>query len=336
MKMNTQKTIHLISTGGTIASAPGEDGRNISGALTGEALAQSLVLDASISLHVHSLLQKPSNAITPADWLKIVQHCQQLIQQQETDGIVITHGTDTLEDTAYCLHCVLDTARVPIIVTGSQRVPHALGSDAHANLKAAIDAAASGSCRDTGVLVAFNESLFSAAFARKVSSFQLNGFDAPGLGSQGFIDQGQVTMLQRPARQALLPLPVNALPRVEILPIHAGASIEMLDAILSTHPAGLVIDAVGRGHVPPDWMPSLQHAIGTDGLPVLITSNTLHGAIHPVYQFAGSLHELMAAGAIGVRHLSARKARIRLALLLANGQQDSTSIQQAFEWQVPV
>src|SRR5690606_18691625 len=142
-----------------------------------------------------------------------------------------------LEDTAYYLECVLDTAGVPVIVTGSQRVPHALGSDAHANLRRAIEAAAAEESRGLGVLVAFNESLYSASFARKVSSFRLDGFDAPGLGCLGFVDNGKVAILQRPMRQPRLGR-VDTLPRVDVVPVYADASADLLAAVLASRPAG--------------------------------------------------------------------------------------------------
>lgn len=325
------KRIFLLSTGGTIASAPGQDGRDVSGALPGEALVQALALGEDIRLEVESVLQKPSNAIDATDWVTIARRCEALTAGGLADGIVITHGTDTLEDTAYFLECVLDTARVPVVVTGSQRVPHALGSDAHANLKRAIDAAASVHSIGMGVMVAFNESLYSASFVRKVSSFRLDGFDAPGLGCLGFIDNGEVQILQRPMRQQRLMLRAP-LPRVDILPVYAGASAALLEAALASGPAGLVIDGVGRGHVPPSWMPALRSAMD-QGLATLVCSSTLHGATHQSYQFPGSLHELEEAGAVGVRHLTARKARIRLALLLANGANTPQAIRTAFDWQ---
>jgi len=325
------KKIILLSTGGTIASAPGEDGRNVSGALPGEALVHALQLGPEVALEVQSVLQKPSNAISLDDWALIGRTCDELIAGGLADGIVITHGTDTLEDTAYYLECVLDTRRVPVIVTGSQRVPHALGSDAYANLRRAIEAAAADECRGMGVMVAFNESLYSASFVRKVSSFRLDGFDAPGLGCLGFIDNGRVSMLQRPMRQRQLQQ-AGSLPRVDIVPVYAGASVELLAAVVASGPAGLVIDGVGRGHVPPSWMPVLRTALDK-GLTVLVCSSTLHGATHQSYQFPGSLHDLEDAGAVAVSHLSARKTRIRLALLLADGIRAAGAVRQAFDWQ---
>ncbi|WP_157659162.1 asparaginase [Thauera butanivorans] len=325
------KTIHLLSTGGTIASAPGQDGRDISGALPGEALVQALALGSEIRLEVHSVLQKPSNAIDAGDWALIARECAALMASGKADGIVVSHGTDTLEDTAYYLECVLDTSRAPVVVTGAQRVPHALGSDAYINLRRAIEAAADDACRGLGVLVAFNESLYGASFVRKVSSFRLDGFDAPGLGCLGFIDNGRVALLQYPARQPRLGH-AAPLPRVDIVPAYGGAAAAMLAAVVASGPAGLVLDGVGRGHVPPEWMPVLREAIA-GGLAVLVCSSTLHGATHQSYQFAGSLHELEQAGALAVAHLSARKARIRLAVALAGGMRAPEALRQAFTWQ---
>jgi L-asparaginase len=325
------KRVVLLSTGGTIASAPGEGGRNISGALSGETLMQQCALDAAITVEVRSVFQKPSNAIDEHDWVVLRQQCEGLIADGGVDGIVITHGTDTLEDTAYYLDSTLDSRRVPVVVTGSQRVPHALGSDAYTNLRHAIELAAADASRGAGVLVLFNESVFSAAFVRKVSSFQLDGFDAPGLGRLGFIDNGAVTLLQRPQRQARLGHSAP-LPRVDIVPAYLGADARFVEAVVNSEPAGLIVDGLGRGHVPPTWMPVLKSARAR-GVTVLVCSSTLHGATHQSYQFPGSLQDLEDAGAIGVSYLTARKARIRLAILLANGVRDAAAIRCAFAWQ---
>jgi L-asparaginase len=259
------------------------------------------------------------------------RQCEELISGGAVDGIVITHGTDTLEDTAYYLESVLDSAEVPIVVTGSQRVPDAIGTDAYANLRHAIEVAASEQSRGLGVLVLFNESIFSAGFARKVSSFQVNGFGSPGLGSLGFIDNGTVTLLQRPMRQPHIRHDAP-LRRVDIVLAYPGADTRYLAAVLDSEPAGLVIDALGRGHVPPSWTPLLRNAVSRD-MTVLACSSTLHGATHQSYEFPGSLHDLEASGVIPVSHVSARKARVRLAVLLAAGMRDPAAIRGAFRWQ---
>ena len=325
------KRIALLSTGGTIASIPGEEGRAIAGALSGEELLSRTGLKGRMEIRVESVFQKPSSAIGPAQWIRLASTCMRLADSAEIDGIVITHGTDTLEDTAYYLQCVLDTSRIPVVVTGSQRVPHTEGSDAYTNLRQAIELASSEHARGLGVLVSFNQSVFSASFVRKVSSFQLHGFDAPGLGPLGMMDEGHFHLLQRPVLQTLMPSP-KTLPRVDILPVYGGAHVAMARAVLESGPAGAVIDGLGRGQVPPEWMSVLREAIAA-GVVLAVCSSTLHGATHESYEYPGALHELAGAGAIGISHLSARKARIRLALSIAAGGKDASSILAAFQWQ---
>ena len=327
----SQKRICLLSTGGTIASAPGNDGLSVSGALPGEVLLKQTGLQGQVQVDVQSVFQKPSNAIGAHEWLHLARECRRLADSGTVDGIVITHGTDTLEDTAYFLECVLETPSVPVVVTGSQRVPHAMGSDAYTNLRHAIELAASEQAHGLGVLVSFNQSVFSASFARKVSSFQLNGFDAPGLGTLGYMDEGWFHLLQQPLRQTPLPLPVS-LPRVDILPVYGDADPAMVQAVLMSGPCALVLDAIGRGHVPPTWMDVLLPALGA-GLPVVVSSSTLHGPTYQSYQFKGSLKELEDAGAVAISHLNARKSRIRLALLLAAGSVEPSVIRAQFGWQ---
>jgi len=325
------KRIVLLSTGGTIASVPGNDGRAIAGALPGEELMARTGLEGRIEIQVESVFQKPSNAIGPEEWKTLAEKCRTLTDSGAVDGIVITHGTDTLEDTAYYLHCTLDTSRVPVVITGSQRVPQAMGSDAYSNLRQAMELAADGHARELGVLVSFNQSVFSAGFVRKVSSYQLHGFDAPGLGPVGVLDEGVFHLLQRPCMQGLLPIP-QTLPRVDILPAYGGADAAVARAVLDSGPDGVVLDALGRGQIPPQWMPALQDALRR-GQVVAVSSSTLHGPTHESYEYPGSLHELVSAGAFSINHLSARKARIRLALAMAAHGKNVSSLAAAFTWQ---
>jgi len=330
--MTRLKRIALLSTGGTIASIPGKEGRAVAGALPGSALVAHLGLPDHIQLHVENVFQKSSNFIGPAEWIELANRCQALMSSKAVDGIVVTHGTDTLEDTAYYMHSVLDTSDIPVVVTGSQRTPHALGTDAHSNVRDALQLAACEHARGLGVLVCFNQSVYSAGFTRKVSSYQLHGFAAPGYGALGMLDDGHFHLLQRPVLQTLLASP-DSLPRVDILPVYGGADVAMAQAVMQSGPVGVVVDGLGRGQVPPGWMPAIRRALES-GLIIAVCSSTLHGATHESYEYPGSLHELVEAGAVPVSHLSARKVRIRLSLCLAHGMQDRTSILAAFDWRL--
>lgn len=325
-----RRKVFVLSTGGTIASSPGTAGRNVSGALPGEELVKQIELQADIDVEVISVLQKPSIALSLEDLCTLRAECLRLIDRGDVSGIVVTHGTDTLEDTACFLESTLDTRDTVLVVTGSQRVPHAMGTDAYLNLKNAILAAASEKTRHMGVLVVFNEAIYSANFVRKTSSFQVNGFEAPGTGWLGLIDNEVVTIFQRPQRLATLEL-TAPLPIVDILTIYLGARPALLDAAVSAGAQGIVLEALGRGHTPPDWMPAITRALSA-GVAVVVCTSSLHGPVHQSYEFPGSLSDLEAAGAVGVSGLSARKTRMRLMMLLSQGSTDRTSILRAFEW----
>lgn len=314
-----QKHIVILTTGGTIASKPCDSGRSQSGGLSGEQLLDRVALPLGVdaTIEVRSILQKPSNAVTLADLAEL--HCEgrKALSRADVDGLVITHGTDTLEETAYFLSLTLPADK-PCVITGSQRAPHQLGTDAFKNICDAIVAAADSQLSQLGCVVVFNETLFTARHARKVSSFQLHGFDAPGVGSLGYID-GQRLKLYH-AGTAIAP-PIEEwntpLPRVDLLPAYLDASSTLLKACVASGAKGIVIDGLGRGHVPPGWMNDIR-ALVSSGVPVAVVSSCAQGPVNTSYEFRGSLADLTSAGVIALNDISARKARLALALLLSS------------------
>ena len=318
-RIRTRPRIVVLTTGGTIASYPDASGRNRSGELEGEDLMSrvSLPANADIDIEVRSLLQKPSNAISLDDLMLLRQECLALGESPEVTGIVITHGTDTLEETAYFLDITLP-GRIPVVITGSQRAPHEPGTDAFRNIADAIQLAASPQARGLGTLVLFNQTLFAARQVRKVNTFQLEGFAAPETGPLGYIDGSRIHLAARPIRPQPLTAALAAkLPRVDILPAYLGAAPDMIDAAIERGSQGLIVDALGRGHVPPTWPRHIAKAVA-EGTPVVIVSSCHRGPIETVYEFDGSLCDLVAAGAIPLQDLSARKARLALSVLLAS------------------
>lgn len=315
----TTKRIVVMTTGGTIASKPSNSGRSESGALSGEQLLSQMTLPPGIevTLEVVSILQKPSNAVTLADLAELYHHGQAVLHRGDVDGLVITHGTDTLEETAYFLSLTLPAYK-PCVITGSQRAPHQLGTDAFKNIADAIVAAASPQLSQLGCVVVFNESLFAARYARKVSSFQLNGFDSPGIGPLGYIDGKRIKLYHAPA--AIAPPILEwelPLPRVDLLPAYLDASPVLLKAAVESGAKAILIDGLGRGHVPPGWMTVIKELVGK-GVPIAVVSSCIQGPVHTSYEFSGSLADLASAGVITLNDISARKARLALALLLSN------------------
>ncbi len=284
----------------------------------------SLPEGAAIAVEVRSLLQKPSNAISLDDLMSLRRECQALAESSDVTGIVITHGTDTLEETAYFLDITLPDSPT-LVLTGSQRAPHEPGTDAFRNIADAVMVAASDEARGLGTLVVFNQSIFSARQVRKVNSFQVNGFAAPDVGPLGYVDGDRVRVAMHPARPEALELPADAtLPRVDILPAYLDASPALLEAAVAGGAAGLVIDGLGRGHVPPEWLDIIPR-ITAQGIPVVIVSSCPSGPVHASYEFVGSLASLEAAGIVAVPDLSARKARLALSVLLASAKGEVTA-----------
>ncbi|WP_323754500.1 asparaginase [Marinobacter sp.] len=316
-------TVVLISLGGTIASLPDSSGRAIAGALSGKELLDTLKIESDGPVEVITLLQKPSNALTTADLLQLRTLCLEQAERPEVAGLVVSQGTDTLEDTAYFLDTTLALTDTALVVTGAQRVPYAPGSDAGPNLRDAIKVAGSTEARGAGTVVVFNEEIHSAASVRKVSSYQLNGFASPGVGPLGFVDGNEVRLNHRLQRSSTI-VPGEQLPRVDILPIAIDASPALLEASVASGTQGLVLDAIGRGHIPPSWIEPLRKAIGT-GIAVVVASSTHWGRIAEVYEYPGSLAEQVSLGALKANHLNARKARLRLMCALSG----NTPIEQS-------
>lgn len=273
------------------------------------------------TVEVRSILQKPSNAISLKDLLEIRRHCLALAEAPEVAGIVITHGTDTLEETAYFLDLTMP-GDFPVVITGAQRAPHESGTDAYRNIADAVLVAANAQSPGLGVTVVFNQSVFAAREVRKVSSFQLDGFAAPASGPLGYVDGRRVHITTRPRRAASEYLrPEGALPRVDLLPAYLDAAPGLVEAAIRDGATGLVIEGLGRGHVPPAWVPPIARTCEA-GIPVAVVSGCARGPVHQSYEFIGSLASLEAAGALPVTDLSARKARIALAALLATPSRD--------------
>lgn len=315
--MTALRTVVILSLGGTIASVQSDSGKARAGALSGEDLLAKLKLGDAGPLEMRTLAQKPSNALTGDDLLALHRECTEIAARKDVAGIVVSQGTDTLEDTACFLDTTLELQEIGVVITGAQRVPYAAGSDAGPNLRDAITVARSEQARGQGALVVFNEEVHAGDSVRKVSSYHLDGFGSPGWGPLGHVD-GSDLYLRRRGPRAPVVTPGGCLPRVDILPVSLGAHPAIIMAAIESGARALVIDALGRGHVPPDWMDALKSAVAR-GACIAVTSSTSSGPLAEAYEYAGSLAELTAIGAIPVHHVTARKARIRMMCVLSTG-----------------
>jgi L-asparaginase len=237
-----------------------------------------------------------------------------LVARPDIDGVVVTQGTDTIEETSYLTHRSLVTPK-PVVFTGAMRTSEDLGWDGPSNLTDSVRVAASPDANNAGVLVVFNSRIYTAGDVTKVHTYMLDAFDSPGLGPLGVLDEGRVLFRRSlPGdREALTP-EKPATP-VDIVYAYAGADGRLLDA-LRPEGRGVVVAALGRGNTPLAMYEAIKRWIA-DNKPVVITSRAARGRVGPTYGFPGGGRSLYDAGAIfaGAR----RPAQARIDLMLALG-----------------
>ncbi|TCK04085.1 asparaginase [Marinobacterium mangrovicola] len=312
------KKIAVITTGGTIAcTTDPETGRSIAGKLTGEKLlgAYKDLSSDQVELEVFSAFQIPSNAMDFDKLLLLKSVVESFLIRTDISGVVITHGTDTLEETSYFLSLAI-TSHKPVVNTGSQRIPGEIGSDSFANIRDAITLAAADQPDCSGTLLVFNEKIFSPRSVRKVHTSNVDGFAG---GQIGTIDRGEVFIqcTATAAKACFDTLPALAV--VQLIKAASGMSDLFIRAASTSNAQGLVIEGFGRGHVPPGWLPAIKAAVDS-GMKVVITSACDQGRVYPAYEYPGSFADLTANGVISGQDLDAKKARILLACLIGSGQ----------------
>lgn len=322
------KRVVVLTTGGTIASIKNNStGLFTSGAMAGEKLIDKEKIDPGISIEVDSVFQVPSNAMDFENLVLLKNKILEYFSDESVIGIVITHGTDTLEESSYFLDLVIDDPR-PVIMTGAQRATFEEGTDSYTNIRDAITAASSPDCKGMGGLVLFNEYLFCAKYVKKMHSFNVQTFTCFGTGYLGYVDKGEVFMINKPVRQESYEI-IKAIPRVEIIKAGLGGDGQLIDCAATLEIDGLVIEGVGRGHVTPMIATAAARAV-EKGIYVIITTACEEGRVHPVYDFAGGVVDLKSKGVITGHDYDSKKARIKLIVLLAAGIKSKETIQQAF------
>ncbi|WP_158735309.1 asparaginase [Alteribacillus sp. YIM 98480] len=309
------KRVVLVATGGTIASKTKEgSGLLAAGELTGEELASMFDLPNHVEVIIDSFIQKPSIHLTFDDWLNLRQRIQDYLNNNTIDGVVVTHGTDTLEETAYFLDITINNKK-PIVMTGSQRAPEALGSDAYINIRYAILSACANDLKGLGTAVVFNERIFSARYVKKEHASNIQGFNSFGYGYIGIIDNDKVILYQKPIRRDYLELG-NHLPRVDIVKVHLNADGSHIDASVNSGAKGIVIEGVGRGQVTPKMVNSIKSAIDKN-IKVVLTTSAEEGHVYTTYDYEGSAYDLEKIGVELGGDLDSKKARIKLAVSLS-------------------
>lgn len=305
------KRIVIINTGGTIAMSEDQTTGKVSPSSANPLTRKSSAFSSLALLEVVDLFHMPSPHMTPTDMMALAHWIQS--NAIAYDGVVVTHGTDTLEETAYFLELVLDLT-IPIVLTGAMRSINEVGSDGLANLRSAILVAASEQSCDKGVLVVMNEEIHTATYVTKTHTTNLATFQTPTFGPNGLVSKNQVIYFQKMLRSEHYP--VHALTkRVALLKAYTGMEPDLIAAIGTSGYAGLVIEGLGAGNMPPETVNAIDHLIA-EGIPVVMVSRAFNGVTEDVYDYDGGGKQLYQKGVIFTQGLSGVKARLKLLVLL--------------------
>ncbi|MET7336385.1 asparaginase [Nonomuraea sp. NPDC005650] len=302
--------VHVITTGGTIASRPGPDG-TVSVAVPGG----DLVDMAGPQVTVEEAMLVHSFNLTLGQVLLIAGRVCAAARDPEVDGIVVTHGTDTMEETAYLVDLVLGPDRT-VVFTGAQRHAAEPDGDGPRNIADALRVAAHAG-PGLGAVVVMAGRLHAARHATKVHTTSPEAFDSPGHGPIGHVYGSQVHLAARPVRPDGFDLAelgtLDA--RVDIVPAYVGADGVHVAALRAAGARGLVVEALGAGNPTPGLLREIRTCVAA-GIPVLVTSRCRQGPAMPVYGSGGGA-TLAEAGAVFAGSLTAPKARLLLAAALA-------------------
>ena len=270
-------TVRIVATGGTIANHP-------AGRLTADELAGLVPAAARYAdIETEQLANLPSSSLTVAHWLELAQRLNQLYEtRSELGGVVVTSGTDTLEETAYFLHLTVRTSR-PVVVVGAMRAPATPGYDGAANLRDAIRVAAAPATRGRGVVVVLNGEIHAARDVRKAHAQRLDSFDSGRHGVLGVVDADRVEYFRRPVRRHTRRTEFDVsglerLPRVVLLSSYVGASGDLIRAAHQLGAEGIVIAAAGAGATTPAQAEALEE-VAAEGVVVVIATRTGGGRV---------------------------------------------------------
>lgn len=323
------RIVAIGTTGGTISMASSAaDGPAIP-AVDGEDLAAPLAMWADdLDIRSKTLLRVGSPQLTIANVLEVLRFAESVVDEGAC-GAVIVQGTDTLEEVAYLLD-LLWSRDEPLVVTGAMRASDDAGAEGMGNLLAAVRVASDERMRGMGVLAVLNDEAHMASLVTKVDANALAAFRSASWGPVAKFVEGRVVSAYRPlSRMSTLPVPDGAEPRIPIIMAALDDDGELLRAAIATRPRGIVLSAMGSGHVPVPMADAAEEAVRA-GIPVVFASRTGGGTTtRNSYGYPGSEVDLLNRGLIGAGWLDARKSRLLLHVLLAAGM-DAEGVAREF------
>jgi L-asparaginase len=312
--------IYMIFTGGTISMKIDDVSHTVKPSLSAKEIMQSLLhSELYHELEVIEFSEIPSPSMTPEMMLEIAKLIKNLIANEDPTGFVIVHGTDTLEETAFFLDTIIDT-EIPIVLTGSMKSSSELGFDGINNLVSSILVAKSTKSHSRGVLVVMNDQINAASEVTKSNTLSLDTFKSLDYGPLGMVDNKEVLYHRSvtvPRKKIIVD---NIVSEVYLLKAYSGCDSLIIDFLVEQKAKGIVIEALGRGNLPPKMITGIKNALNNQ-IPVIICTRCPSGRALDSYGYVGGGKYLTEAGCIMSSTLNGQKARILLLLALSKSNE---------------
>ena len=321
IQKESPKNIAIVSTGGTIEMIQGSSGLDIADhhnplPVKGE------VIPPGVNVEHVRFCSIPSPQITPQIMVQLCLKLDEMISSGRYNGIVITHGTDTLEETAFLADIYLK-GTVPVVFTAAMRSQAEMGVDGPRNVRGALLTAGKYEVHELGVTVVLNDEIHSAGRVTKTYTSNVSSFASPGYGPLGFVDQDRVLLQRKPLWRIQLPeckLKLNT--KVGLVRIAAGLGAREIRYSVECGDDAIVVEALGRGNVPPDVSEAVEYAV-KQGMIVCITSRCYIGRVLGVYNYTGGGADLEQKGAILAGDMQGHKLRLLLMASLGIGMSEN-------------
>jgi L-asparaginase len=319
----------LIATGGTISMRIDAASGGAVPRLTGAEILDTVRgVEEVARLEVREFGRYPGPHMTIDRMWELRRAILDAIAEGGVDGVVVTHGTDTIEETAYLLDRSLP-ASVPVVITGAMRNSSELSWDGPANLMSAVEVAASPEARGRGTMVVMDDEIVQGAEVVKTHTEAAGTFRSPNWGPLGITDKGRV-LFYRESRRKPPMQPASPVALVDLVKVVAGMDSRLVEASLDSGGRGIVLEALGRGNVPPAVVPGVRRWVDA-GRPVVVASRSARGRVLDTYAYPGGGHELREMGAIFADHMSGQQARIELMLALGTYGGDLARVREVVE-----
>ncbi len=305
------KRVVIVTTGGTIAMRKTHDGvKPFAGG--NSLITQVPELDKIAKIEHVEFSNIPSPYMSPKLMWELSRLVQKTVEREDVDGVIITHGTDTLEETSYFLDLTVNTEK-PVVFTAAMRNINELGTDGPRNVLSSLKVAVSESAKGMGVLVCLNDEIHAAREVTKTYTSNVATFESPGYGPLGIVDEDTVIFFRKPLLRMHIPAS-RIEEKVALIKTFTGDDGSLLLKALELGYKGIVLEGFGRGNVPPKVADVVEKVV--KHIPIVLSSRCFKGRVLNVYSYKGGGADLVKKGVILGQEVSSQKARIKLMVVL--------------------